>query len=581
VYEDDDDEARGDDGRDDKTTQELKFRRVLALCEVHALVQVSGRHGGIVRLYESFRYDSNHKPDFDLAGTTGSGGGTSKATSSPASSKSARYSDVYLLLEYMDGGSLADVVDRAAKVKRYREGNSCGGSAPTPSFGPTLPSPTLPVSTPLPVQQQPQQHHLSPPRPSELDRQCYELVRDEAWVRDVMGQVTSAVEFLHGQKLFHRDLKPENLLLCGNLDEPICKVSDFSLCRRYDVPLVDDDDDVDGANGDGHRAHQYRAGNRHGSSASNRSSSSAWLDLEEYVSTRWYRAPEVLEGCLEFQREQLLLQEQQVQRQLQFEFSQFDDPEEEQKLQQHQQVEQQQYRPPIANREPRYGPPMDMWALGTITYELLDLEPLFPGSSVENQMSMYRQNLPLEAEKVLSWIPHASSDAVAFLQGLLQEDPSRRMTASDALQHRFLSKQKQPEEEAMIRCRYPIASAVSTPAPRSSVDSGTIPDSASASWGEAEPEDDFGFSRGHPATATGTMATSSTTYGLPIVTTDKKLHHNNGENCATLNLSRVLASTRGIKRFLNRENSGDVPFAETARIHNPYRSTKKQKTPHW
>ena len=83
---------------------------------------------------------------------------------------------------------------------------------------------------------------------------------------------------------FHRDLKPENLLCSG----PECvKIADFGLARetRSRPPYTD------------------------------------------YVSTRWYRAPEVL------------------------------------------------------LRSTNYNSPIDIWAMGCIMAELYTLRPLFPGSS--------------------------------------------------------------------------------------------------------------------------------------------------------------------------------------------------------
>lgn len=59
----------------------------------------------------------------------------------------------------------------------------------------------------------------------------------------------------------------------------------------------------------------------------------------EYVSTRWYRAPEVL------------------------------------------------------LRSTEYGPPVDMWALGTILAEMLNLKPLFPGVSEIDQVYRITETL--------------------------------------------------------------------------------------------------------------------------------------------------------------------------------------------
>lgn len=64
-------------------------------------------------------------------------------------------------------------------------------------------------------------------------------------------QILSGLAFMHRHNYFHRDLKPENLLCCG---PELVKIADFGLAReiRSQPPYTD------------------------------------------YVSTRWYRAPEVL-----------------------------------------------------------------------------------------------------------------------------------------------------------------------------------------------------------------------------------------------------------------------------------------------
>ena len=94
---------------------------------------------------------------------------------------------------------------------------------------------------------------------------------------------------MHERGFFHRDIKPENLLMRGDT----CKVADFGLVREVrSLPPYTD-----------------------------------------YVSTRWYRAPEVL------------------------------------------------------LRSPRYSSPIDMFAVGCILAELYTLQPLFPGTSEIDQIT--------------------------------------------------------------------------------------------------------------------------------------------------------------------------------------------------
>lgn len=72
------------------------------------------------------------------------------------------------------------------------------------------------------------------------------------WFLLFRAQVLNGLSFMHRQGFFHRDLKPENLLCCG---PEMVKIADFGLAReiRSRPPYTD------------------------------------------YVSTRWYRAPEVSE----------------------------------------------------------------------------------------------------------------------------------------------------------------------------------------------------------------------------------------------------------------------------------------------
>ncbi|KAI8332128.1 kinase-like domain-containing protein [Chlamydoabsidia padenii] len=111
----------------------------------------------------------------------------------------------------------------------------------------------------------------------------------------VVRQILNALESIHSQGYFHRDLKPENLLVNTTQGEPTqltIKLADFGLARelKSKAPYTD------------------------------------------YVSTRWYRSPEVL------------------------------------------------------LKAPVYSSPVDIWAVGLIMAELLTLHPLFPGQSEIDQL---------------------------------------------------------------------------------------------------------------------------------------------------------------------------------------------------
>ncbi|EIW72565.1 hypothetical protein TREMEDRAFT_25947, partial [Tremella mesenterica DSM 1558] len=104
-------------------------------------------------------------------------------------------------------------------------------------------------------------------------------------------QITSGLQHIHSHNYFHRDMKPENLLFEKDVTV-IVKIADFGLAKntKQKPPYT------------------------------------------EYISTRWYRAPEIL------------------------------------------------------MRTGSYGPPVDMWALGTILFEMVNLKPLFPGASEVDQI---------------------------------------------------------------------------------------------------------------------------------------------------------------------------------------------------
>ncbi|XP_074563573.1 cyclin-dependent kinase F-3-like isoform X2 [Curcuma longa] len=127
-----------------------------------------------------------------------------------------------------------------------------------------------------------------------MEHNLYQVMRErqnsfsEGEIRNLMSQVLQGLAYMHKNGYFHRDLKPENLLVTHD----VIKIADFGLAREVtsEPPYTD------------------------------------------YVSTRWYRAPEVL---------------------LKSSF---------------------------------YTPAIDMWAVGAILAELFMLSPLFPGESEIDQI---------------------------------------------------------------------------------------------------------------------------------------------------------------------------------------------------
>ena len=88
-----------------------------------------------------------------------------------------------------------------------------------------------------------------------LEKDLGDLLREtigdfltEDKIRSIMSQILKGVNYMHKNGYFHRDLKPENILIDGDK----AKVSDFGLIRKINT----------------------------------------FNPMTEYVSTRWYRAPE-------------------------------------------------------------------------------------------------------------------------------------------------------------------------------------------------------------------------------------------------------------------------------------------------
>lgn len=202
-----------------------------------------------------------------------------------------------------------------------------------------------------------------------MDVNLYELVRDNKKPYDektsllLIYQLLKALDFMHSKNLFHRDVKPENCMVDKNTLE--LKLCDFGSTRQLS------------SNG----------------------------PYTEYVSTRWYRAPE----CI--------------------------------------------------LTSGSYGPEVDIWAVGCMLYELVTSRPLFPGKHEIDQISRihnvvgtpsrdvlakFRQNpntqisfsfpqrFPQDFQKLL---PNMSRNSLDLLQHLLIYNPSDRITAHEALDH--------------------------------------------------------------------------------------------------------------------------------------------------
>lgn len=203
-----------------------------------------------------------------------------------------------------------------------------------------------------------------------MEENLFQLMRrqsgsfHEKTIRNMVQQIVAGLAYIHEHGFFHRDIKPENLL-CRKGPDTI-KIADFGLIREIDSkpPFTD------------------------------------------YVSTRWYRAPEVLLHSTD------------------------------------------------------YSWSVDIWSVGCITGELYILRPLFPGRSEIDQIFKICQALgtpntsdwqegerlapiiqfpnivPLDLKRL---IPGCSTQGLDFIGRMLRWAPMERPRPKDLLEHRYLS----------------------------------------------------------------------------------------------------------------------------------------------
>ncbi|XP_055709192.1 serine/threonine-protein kinase MAK isoform X5 [Phlebotomus papatasi] len=202
-----------------------------------------------------------------------------------------------------------------------------------------------------------------------MKENLYQLIKDrethfpESTIRNMLYQVLNGLAFMHRHGFFHRDLKPENLLCSG---PELVKIADFGLAReiRSRPPFTD------------------------------------------YVSTRWYRAPEVL------------------------------------------------------LHSTKYGSSIDLWAVGCIMSELYTFRPLFPGTSEVDQLfkicsvlgtpdkddwpeghrlaSAIHFQFPACSKIPLdSIVSRATDPALQVLEDFLRWDSDKRPTAQQSLKYPY------------------------------------------------------------------------------------------------------------------------------------------------
>lgn len=241
----------------------------------------------------------------------------------------------------------------------------------------------------------------------------------EAQKPHVIYQVLKALRYMHSGEVLHRDVKPENILVNSDCQVKIC---DFGTARS--VALQGDEAEIP--------------------------------VFESYVTSRWYRAPEILFGSTS------------------------------------------------------YGKGVDLWSVGTVLAEMLSTRPLFAGSSTLDQLnrilevtgypspedikdinspstaaileslprnrkrspirmmpgttvkaidSMHKCLITMSRKRALSdRIPGASVKAIDLVHMCLQLNSSKRIQAKDALAHAYVAQFHSPvtEGESCHTIKLPI-----------------------------------------------------------------------------------------------------------------------------
>nr|XP_026692109.1 MAPK/MAK/MRK overlapping kinase [Ciona intestinalis] len=227
-----------------------------------------------------------------------------------------------------------------------------------------------------------------------MDMNIYELIRGrrhyvpEPKVKSFMYQLLKSLDHMHRCGIFHRDVKPENILI----KDDVLKLADFGSCRSV------------------YSKQPYT----------------------EYISTRWYRAPECLltDGYYTYR--------------------------------------------------------MDLWSVGCVLFEVMSLHPLFPGANEVDQISKIHDVLGTPDASILNkmkhrnrginfdfpqkkgtgiekLLPHASQQCIELIYKMCTYDPDERITAKQALRHPYFRDIREAEkraQEAQQMSRYNEAGSV-------------------------------------------------------------------------------------------------------------------------
>ncbi|AYU84039.1 Protein kinase domain family protein [Leishmania donovani] len=204
-------------------------------------------------------------------------------------------------------------------------------------------------------------------------------------------QLLRTVAQLHAQNIIHRDLKPANIFVSSDCS---IKLGDFGLARTFRSGFDNEQE---------------------------------FLDLTDYIATRWYRSPEIL----------------------------------------------------VKSRA--YSTAMDMWAIGCVIGEMLLGHPLFEGRNTLDQLRLIVEAIGVpsdadvrslhspELETLINSLPTPlifsplvgnknlkDSEATDLMMKLIVFNPKRRLSAVEALQHPYVAPFVQPGELEKIQDLDPL-----------------------------------------------------------------------------------------------------------------------------